>query len=85
MKLALKSIYVVITLFVSLSCSGDDNEIRNDPKAIELNNRAMTIVTKYQFTHVSKVVFEMDEALILLDSAILIDGNYLVLDLFLLT
>ena len=76
MKLVLKSIYIVVTLVVSLSCSGVDNEVRNDPKAIELNNRAMTIVTKYQFVHISKVVFEMDSALTLLDSAILIDENY---------
>ncbi len=77
MKLALNSIYVVITLIVLLSCSSAvDNKDRNDPKAIELNDRAMGIFTKYQFFHVSKVVSEMEEALNLLDSAIATDEKY---------
>ena len=62
----IRLITINLILILFISCSGQDKKESYNPKAIDLNNKAVQLMQR----------FENDSALILFDKAIEIDNNY---------
>lgn len=59
-------IVIGISGMIFLSCNNNKENIEFNPKAVDLNNRAVEMLKRY----------EIDSAMVLLDSAIAADNNY---------